>query len=127
MAAGLLKPLVVPDGERGLIVQVVPLAAPAGMPALLTARTIILVESPQDNRPFDPAVVRDAFKLTLGEARLAALIGAGTSPSDAAAELGIADSTVRSVLKRVFDKMGVSRQSELAALMGQLFMLRRSQ
>ena len=39
--------------------------------------------------------------------------------------LGIADATARTVLKRVFEKMGVSCQSELAALMGKLFMLRQ--
>ena len=119
------KPLIVPDGERGLIVQVLPVVAPAGVPALHSASTVVLVESPAGDRPFDPAVVRDAFKLTLGEARLASLIGAGASPADAAATLGIADATARTVLKRVFEKMGVSRQGELAALMGKLFMLRQ--
>ncbi|MGH1569520.1 hypothetical protein ACRAWG_01170 [Methylobacterium sp. P31] len=69
--------------------------------------------------------MRDAFKLTLGEARLAALVGAGAAPADAAAALGIADATARTVLKRVFEKIGVSRQSELAALLGKLFMLRQ--
>ena len=119
------EPLVVPNGERGLIVQVLPLPSAINVPALQTASAIVLVEDPDHGRPFDPAVVRNAFKLTLCEARLAALVGAGAAPAEAAETLGIAETTARTVLKRVFEKMGVSRQSEMAALMGKLFMLRQ--
>ncbi|AWN39824.1 helix-turn-helix transcriptional regulator [Methylobacterium durans] len=119
------EPLIVPNGERGLIVQVLPLPTSIDVPALQTASAIVLVQDPARERPFDPAVVRDAFKLTLGEARLAVLVGAGAAPADAAETLGIALPTARTVLKRVFEKTGVSRQSELAALMGKLFMLRQ--
>ena len=34
--------------------------------------------------------------------------------------LGIAEETARSVVKRVFSKVGVSRESELAAMMARL-------
>ena len=60
--------------------------------------------------------VRDILGLTLGEARVAALVGSGVAPKEAAERLGIAESTARTVLKRVFAKAGVSRQSELVAL-----------
>jgi DNA-binding CsgD family transcriptional regulator len=56
----------------------------------------------------------------LGEARVASLVGSGVRPREVAARLGIAEETVRTVLKRVFVKAGVSRQSELAALMTRL-------
>lgn len=117
--------LLVPNGERGLMLQVLPLISSLGVPDLQTARVIVLASDPSGNHAYDPSVVRDAFRLTLGEARLAALIGAGTSPNAAAAALGIAEATARTVLKRVFAKMGVSRQSEMATLMGRLFMLRQ--
>jgi DNA-binding CsgD family transcriptional regulator len=42
------------------------------------------------------------------------------SPKEAAEKLGIAEETARSVLKRVFSKVGVSRQSELAVLIARL-------
>ena len=45
------------------------------------------------------------------------MIGAGLPPKDAAERLGITENTVRTVLKRVFSKVGVSRQSELTALL----------
>ncbi|MEA1831268.1 helix-turn-helix transcriptional regulator [Methylobacterium durans] len=118
--------LIVPNGERGLILQVVPLRSSGDLPALRSASAIVLATDQQQGRPFDPAVVRDAFKLTMGEARLTTLVGSGIPPGEAAERLGITENTARSVLRRSFDKMGVSRQSEMAALMGRLFMLRQN-
>jgi DNA-binding CsgD family transcriptional regulator len=66
--------------------------------------------------------VRDLFGLALGEARVAALVGSGLSPREAAGRLGISEETARTALKHVFAKAGVSRQNELAALLGRLVM-----
>lgn len=118
--------LIVPNGDHSLIVQVIPLQVPIDVPDLQSASAIVLVTDQKNDRPFDPAVVRDLFKLTLGEARLAALVGAGVGPVEAASALGIKENTARYVLKNVFSKMGISRQSEMAALMGKLFMLRQT-
>jgi hypothetical protein len=46
--------------------------------------------------------------------------GIGAAPREAAASLGLTEETVRTVLKRVFAKTGVSRQAELAALVGRI-------
>ena len=75
---------------------------------------------PKQGEPADPAVVRDILGLTLGEARVAALVGSGVPPRDAAERLGITEETARTALKRVFSKTGVTRQSELAALLTKL-------
>jgi DNA-binding CsgD family transcriptional regulator len=77
----------------------------------------VLVIKPESDGPADPAIVRDILGLTLSEARVAALVGSGLRPRDAAAKLGIAEDTARTVLKNVFSKVGVSRQTELAALL----------
>ncbi len=87
---------------------------------LTHTRAIVLVIDPGNNEPADPAIVRDALGLTLGEARLAALIGSGLPPRQAAQKLSITEETARTTLKRVFSKIGVSRQSELAALLTRL-------
>ena len=58
--------------------------------------------------------------MTLGEARVASLVGAGVPPREAAEKLGISEETARTVLKRVFAKTGISRQSELAGLLTRL-------
>jgi hypothetical protein len=71
---------------RPLAVYVLPVAAQT-MPAtqfLTHTRAIVLVIDPMAGEPADPAVVRDVLGLTLGEARVAALIGAGLPPREAA-------------------------------------------
>ena len=79
--------------------------------AVLVATPVVAREVP------DAEVVQGLFDLTPAEARLAALIAAGDAPVPAAAKLGITPSTARSVLKRVFQKTGVSRQAELVGLL----------
>jgi DNA-binding CsgD family transcriptional regulator len=87
---------------------------------LTRARTIVLAIESKANEPPDPTIVRDIFGLTLGEARIAAIVGSGIQPREAANRLGISEETARNVLKRVFAKVGVSRQSELVALLTKL-------
>lgn len=80
----------------------------------------MLVIEPESGEPADPAIVRDVLGLTLTEARVAALVGSGLPPRTAAEKLGITEETARTALKRVFSKVGVSRQSELTALLTRL-------
>jgi DNA-binding CsgD family transcriptional regulator len=51
--------------------------------------------------PVEPAVVRDILQLTLGEARVAAFVGAGLSTAATASRLNIQVDTARTVLERV--------------------------
>lgn len=57
------------------------------------------------------------FDLTRAEARLADRLLSGHSLDSAAADLNLAYETVRSMIKRVFDKTGTKRQGELVALL----------
>jgi DNA-binding CsgD family transcriptional regulator/PAS domain-containing protein len=117
------KPILVQSAasSRRLAIYLLPLFQSALAEQFLTqTRAIVLVVEQKLDEPADPAIVRDLFGLTLGEARIAAMIGAGIPPKDAAERLGIAEDTARNVLKRVFAKVGVSRQSELTALLAKL-------
>lgn len=58
--------------------------------------------------------------LTTAEARVAALVGRGSSPREAAATLAVGESTVRTQLKAIYAKLGIRRQSELAVLVTRL-------
>lgn len=66
------------------------------------------------------AAALELLGLTPAEARTAALIGVGLAPREAAGELGLSESTVRTVLKRVYSKLQLSRQSELAVLVSRI-------
>jgi DNA-binding CsgD family transcriptional regulator len=114
------KPILVQSitSSRRLAIYLLPVLQPDVAEQFLThTRAIVLVIEQKLDEPADPAIVRDLLGLTLGEARIAAMVGAGVPPKDAAERLGIAEDTARNVLKRVFAKTGVSRQSELAALL----------
>lgn len=84
------------------------------------ARAIVLVLNAGGSAPADPALVRDLLGLTLGEAKLASLVATGLAPREASQKLGISEETARTVLKRIFAKTGISRQSELATMLARL-------
>lgn len=107
--------------DRRLAIYVLPVFQPNLAASFLTqTRAIVLVIEQKLSEPADPAIVRDLLGLTLGEAKIAAMIGAGLSPRDAAEKLGIKEDSARTVLKKVFSKTGISRQSELVALLAKL-------
>lgn len=62
------------------------------------------------------AAVASAFHLTAGETRVLARVPSGRNAAEAAGDLGIATSTVRTHLENIFSKTGVSRQTELLRL-----------
>ena len=65
--------------------------------------------------------LRDAFGLTLAEAKVAAHCAAGFRVRQTAERLGRSKETVRTQLARVFEKTGVSSQIQLAALLATQF------
>ena len=110
---------------RPLTVYVMPIRSSSGSRAgnfLTFVRAIVLLIDSDSSEPADPALVRDILGVTLGEAKVASLIGIGLSPRDAAEKLGIAEETARTCLKRVFNKTGISRQSELVAMLSRLIL-----
>jgi|EndMetStandDraft_4_1072995.scaffolds.fasta_scaffold84324_2 DNA-binding CsgD family transcriptional regulator len=118
------RPILVEASATGrrFVIYLLPITAGAHPEShfLTRTRAIVLAIELKSAEPPDPAIVRDILGLTLGEARIASLVGSGVPPKQAAGRLGIAEETARNVLKRVFQKLGISRQSELAALLGRL-------
>lgn len=103
------------DGRR-YAVRALPLPEAAGQRIGMEApaRILLLATAAEHGNRLDPSVLRDIFHLSLGEARVASLVGAGVPLREAAQRLGISEGTARLVLKHVFRKVGVHRQAELA-------------
>ncbi len=133
-AAGLLAGVGVAFGmagnEAGAPMQV---RRGGGMPPLLAqpmpmgealagdGEVLVLLFDPEARERRSPRLeVLQLLGLTLSEARVAALVGAGLAPREAAAQLGLTEATVRSALKLVFGKLGVTRQAELVRLVAWL-------
>ena len=85
---------------------------------------LIVISDPGREQPLDLAkALQQAFGLTPAEARTASLVGSGLAPQDVADQLGITVGTIRSELKNVFAKVGISRQSELATVVARIALL----
>jgi DNA-binding CsgD family transcriptional regulator/PAS domain-containing protein len=113
---GVLVPLRTCDGER-YIARAMPLAsaAPRGAGATAEATTAVFVRRATMDCP-SPDVIAESYKLTPTELRvLFALVERGGVPEVAAA-LGIAETTVKTHLARLFAKTGARRQAELVKL-----------
>lgn len=77
----------------------------------------VLIEANAEGPTNDIDRVADRHGLTPAEARLARLLAGGASLKDAAERLGVSINTVRTHLRQVFQKTGVSRQAELIRLL----------
>lgn len=84
------------------------------------ATTMLVFNAPSARGAASPLAMLQLLGLTPAEARVASLVGDGSAPKDAAARLGVTEHTVRSTLKVVFDKLGVTRQAELARIVARL-------
>ncbi|MBY6240124.1 helix-turn-helix transcriptional regulator [Methylosinus sp. Sm6] len=83
------------------------------------ATAAVFIGSPaQDDDGAD--LLRQAFDLTRGETRVVASLLAGRTLNETAAELGIAQTTVKTHLKAIFAKTGVGRQADLIRLASRL-------
>jgi len=79
---------------------------------------VALFISDPDRKPISESQVFSLlYGLTQAESRLALLLAAGHSLKDAAEQLGVAQSTVRSQLKSILGKTNTSRQSQLVRLL----------
>ncbi len=116
---GIALPLTSAQGER-YVAHVLPLSSRArkraGVP--YEAMAAIFVHKASNQAPSAPEVIAKTFKLTPQELRVLLTIAKGGGVIDAALALGIAESTVRSHLRQVFNKTGHTRQAELVNLVG---------
>src|SRR5215470_17226447 len=115
---GIAVPLIARDGERH-VAHVLPLTSGerrrAGTSYAATAA--VFVQQAALDTPSPQEVVGKLYKLTPTELRvLLGVVQVGGVP-EVAETLGIAESTVRSHLQRLFEKTGAKRQADLVKLM----------
>jgi len=78
----------------------------------------LLVISPVSrSEPLPSHVLPALFGLSQAEARVASAIAKGKTLEEISVEAGLSVNTIKSQLKAVFVKTGVSRQADLVALM----------
>ena len=113
---GVVVPLRAGDGER-YIARALPLAgALRGAGGAAEAATAVFVRRASMESPSPPDIIAETYRLTPTELRvLTTLVEVGGVP-DVAAALGVAETTVKTHLARLFAKTGARRQAELVKL-----------
>lgn len=78
---------------------------------------VFVYEPNGGQKPLPASVLKNLYRLTVAEARLANALFVGQSLAEAAQTCGTSVSTAKSVLKRVFSKCAVHSRSELMLLL----------
>ena len=110
------------QGRRPLILQVTPIVKPFVPAHFLQNPTsyLVLALDLEDREASFNSAALGALGLTSGEAKVAAMVGAGLTPQASADELGVSVATVRTHLKSIYSKLGVRRQADLVQLLARL-------
>ncbi|MGD9785889.1 MAG: helix-turn-helix transcriptional regulator [Hyphomicrobiaceae bacterium] len=112
------------NGRRA-VVHVLPLRygrLPDGVEGRATAA--VFVTSEHAHAPLPRDTLRLLYDLTPAEVRVCELIVAGMSPAAIAEHIGVAPSTARSHLQRIFEKTGTHRQADIVRLVASLSLIR---
>jgi DNA-binding CsgD family transcriptional regulator/PAS domain-containing protein len=107
-----------PSGAAPLLVLAVPLPRPSFSfwELVAPARILVVIVDPSAKPRATAAALRAAYGLTAAEARVALLLASGVAGSQMPAMLGVTSATIKTQLKRCFEKTGAHSQAELARL-----------
>jgi len=91
---------------------------------LRSAAAILFICDPGSPAQIPASWLMDAYGLTLGEARVVRAVSSGAAVADTARRLRISPNTVKTHLRRVYEKTGTGRQAELTRLMATIGLAR---
>lgn len=105
------------DTHRPLYLLITPLRLKTVHLGRAVPVVAIFITDPEMELPLNPRHFQELYGLTHAESKLAKALAAGKSLKEAAAELRVGESTLRSHLKSVFLKTHTRRQSDLVRLL----------
>jgi DNA-binding CsgD family transcriptional regulator len=106
------------EGREPLLAEAAPV--PRSHPLGLGVAVLVAVHQPSEDEERIAEAARALFGLTPAEARVSAGLALGRTISGIAGEQQVAVATVRTHVKRVFDKAGVRSQVELVSRLARL-------
>ena len=106
-----------------LVLHVTPVGAPGPGSAPTGVAAIVLVIEPETRTVADPDLIAETLGLTAAESRVAGMLAEGHSLRDIAAATGRSTGTVRWHVRQIYEKNGISRQTELVQLIHSLSLL----
>lgn len=107
-----------PSGAAPLLVLAVPLPRPsfAFWELVAPARVLVVIVDPAAKSRATATSLQAAYGLTAAEARIALLLASGITGSQMPAMLGVTSATIKTHLRRCFEKTGAHSQAELSRL-----------
>ncbi len=113
-AQGVGGTMKVTRGEAGpIVLEVHPVQKTGTDSRSWEVGALVLVVDPIARPRVDPRLPAMVWGLTPAESRVAVALATGQTAAGVAGELGCAESTVRTHLKRVYRKLGIRKQTEL--------------
>ena len=126
-AAGASMPVRRPSALANLMLHVMPVRDREGTYRSRGVAALVLIVDPTARARIEPALVHRVLGLTPVESEIAVLLAEGRSAPQIAAATGRGYGTVRTHVKHMFAKLGVSRQVEVVQLVLALSSLPSSQ
>jgi DNA-binding CsgD family transcriptional regulator len=103
-------------GESPVVAYVLPLQASPIRSAFHSGAVAVFLSTREHSRPVMGSLLATLFDLTPAEARIVPEVVRGAGAKEIANKLGVSENTVISHLKRVYQKTGTNKQTQLAAL-----------
>jgi DNA-binding CsgD family transcriptional regulator len=94
------------------------------IPNLGAAAAMLLICDPNRPAQIPAAWMMEAYRLTLAEVRVALAVASGATICDSARQLKISVNTVKTHLRRVYEKTGTRRQVQLSRLVAAISLAR---
>lgn len=113
-----------PSGERPLILRAQPLFRDKTVKGAGQSLVLLFAFLAEPRAAEASNESLRALGLTRAEAEVAVLLGAGFSPREVSDRLDVKIATVRAHLKRIFQKLGLCRQTELVQMVTRLNFVR---
>jgi len=105
-----------PSGPPPLVLHVVPVAGSDTEPGAWPVAALVLVPNAGEGTDVDARAVAATLRFTRAESQVAVLLARGMTVREVAAATGRRESTVRSHVKHMFTKTGLTRQADLVRL-----------
>ncbi|MXY54924.1 MAG: helix-turn-helix transcriptional regulator [Gammaproteobacteria bacterium] len=109
-----------PSGPPPLVLHVIPVGGGETEPGAWPVAALVLVPDAAQAADLDVGAVADTLHFTRAESQVAVLLARGMTVREVAAATGRGDSTVRSHVKHMFAKQGLTRQADLVRLVRSL-------
>ena len=109
-----------PSGPSPLVLHVIPVGGGETDPGAWPIAALVLVPDAAEGTDVDVAAAAATLRFTRAESQVAVLLARGMTVREVAAATGRKEGTVRSHVKHMFTKHGLSRQADLVRLVRSL-------